>query len=123
MFFFKVNGKPVDNMKNDDRDDFMGSHWKFAKDQTKKATTPVAPPKGEDGGKTPASNDAVPPQGEPSGTSDDNAPSDNAPVKYTQGQLKSMNKAEVQEIACALGVANLEDTKDKLIEAILEKQV
>lgn len=122
MFFFKVNGKPIDNMKNDDRDDFMGSHWKFAKDQTKKPSTPVAPTKGEDGGKTPASNPDAPPAGETTGDAD-NKPSENdAPVKYTQGQLKSMNKAEIQEIACTLGVANLEETKDKLIEAILEKQ-
>jgi len=42
---------------------------------------------------------------------------------FSEAQLQKLPKEQLVEVASALGIANLEQSKAKLIEAILEKQV
>lgn len=109
---------------------FYGSMWRFTNDQN-------APPSGlRKGGpvqvKTAAQSktaiggtvqkgelvDQAKAMGEPVMTPDTfSIP--NYEGRFAEADLKAMKKDELQEIAAGCGVSNLEQTKDKLIEAIM----
>ncbi|MGZ3802797.1 MAG: Rho termination factor N-terminal domain-containing protein [Pseudobdellovibrionaceae bacterium] len=102
-----------------------GHMWKFAKDPAVQVAAPQAPtapvipqtppvePTGQNGD-IPSTNLNL--------TDSENESQDNEPKALSDEELKALSVDQLQEIASSLGVANINQKKDKLIEAIKQRQ-
>lgn len=78
----------------------FGSKWKFADEGAKKAEAPAPTPAG-------SATPADPPK---------------ETTKYTEADLMVLSKAQLQEVAAGMGIADVSGSKNQLVQVILERQ-
>jgi len=67
-------------------------------------------------------NEAVPAAGEPAAAPAPVLAEPKAGAKYSELDLTSLPKAQLQEIAAGMGIADVAGSKSQLVQAIVERQ-